>query len=335
MKHNRGKKRKIFLAGFLFALIVVLLFMAMKLQQQMNGKITDVGSSPHALQEQMVLTHNGQDYLLKKHIRTVLVLGTDKFISQQKMTDMDLFYNDMQADFQTLLVFDTEAKTCTPIQINRDTMCDVYWLSVNGKVGGTKHCQIALSHTYGSGKQDSCVNAKNTFSHLLFDAPVENYVAITMDAVGLLNDLVDGVTVSVPDDAVSYADPAFFKGNIVHLKGEQALRFVRARDTAVDDSNITRMARQKEFMEGFLRAAQKCSREQESFTLKAYEALESCMTTDLTVNGLDDLAQMLAEYEMLPLQTPTGELRGGEYFAEFYADGNSLWSIVEKAYCKE
>ena len=313
-------------------LIILLLVSALLLQKKADSDIVGAGTSEHALKKKDFLEYNGIKAPLKRHLKTLLIMGTDKFNPDQEDVS-DLFYNYQQADFQTVLVFDQDAKTCTPIQINRDTMCDVYWLSVNGKVGGTKFCQIALSHTYGSGKEDSCVNSRNTLSSLIFDAPIDHYISFTMDTVRVLNDLVGGVEVVVPDNAIAYADPDFTVGNRVLLLGDQALKFVRTRDTGLDASNIDRMAHQQAYLAGFLPAARECYAAQEDFTLRAYDALTPYMVTDMTINDLSEAAKMLSEYEILPIVSPKGELKLGTKFAEFYVDRNSLWDLVKAAYC--
>lgn len=325
------KKHIKLIVVILALLLISALWAGSILQRREDSKIVGAGTAEHAPQEKDFLEHDGKTYPLKQHIKTVLVMGTDKFNREEDVSG--LFYNYQQADFQAVLVFDRDEKTCTPIQINRDTMCDVPWLSVNGMVGGTKFCQIALSHTYGSGAEDSCVNSRNAISSLLSDAPVDRYISFTMDSVAVMNDLVGGVTVTVPDNAIAYADPEFAEGNRVLLQGERALTFVRTRDIGLDDSNVDRMAHQQAYLEGFMQAARETYAADADFTLKALDRLSPYMVTDLTVNELSETVQMLAEYEILPVATPKGELRLGTQYAEFYVDREALWELVRNAYC--
>ncbi|MDO5444468.1 MAG: LCP family protein [Eubacteriales bacterium] len=326
------KKSTKFIAGVVSVLLIlVLLGGSLLLQQREDGNIVGAGTSEHALQKKDSLEYNGKTYPLKRHIRTLLVMGTDKFNPEEDVSG--LFYNYQQADFQTVLIFDQDKKTCTPIQINRDTMCDVPWLSVNGKVGGTKFCQIALSHTYGSGAEDSCVNSRNAISSLMFDAPIDHYVSFSLDSIQIINDLVGGVTVTVPDNAIAYADPDFVEGNTVLLQGDKAMKFVRTRDKEVFGSNIDRMSHQRVYLGGFVQAARECYAEEDEFSLKAYDQLSPYMVTDLSLNDLNETVQMLVEYEILPIETPKGELKLGTQFAEYYIDYDSLWDLVKNAYC--
>ena len=66
--------------------------------------------------------YNGQEYVLKSNVETFLVMGLDKF---EGTASADSYNNDKQADFLMLLVFDDEAKKCSAIHINRDTMTDI------------------------------------------------------------------------------------------------------------------------------------------------------------------------------------------------------------------
>ena len=55
-------------------------------------------------------------------------------------------------------------------------MVEMPILGLGGKRAGTKVAQLALSHTYGSGLQDSCENVKETLAMLLGDSFVDYYI---------------------------------------------------------------------------------------------------------------------------------------------------------------
>ena len=108
--------------------------------------------------------------------------------------------------------------------------------------------QLALAHTYGSGGSDSSLNAVKAVSNLLGGVKIDHYMTLTMDAVGKINDLVGGVTLTIPEDYTSI-DPSFKKGATVTLKGEQAEKYVRYRDITETGSNEGRMERQTQFIQ--------------------------------------------------------------------------------------
>ena len=71
---------------------------------------------------QSVLTYNGTEYKLKEGVRTLLVLGLDKF---DEVDIVEGYSNDRQADFVMLLVIDDAEKKVSALHINRDTMADI------------------------------------------------------------------------------------------------------------------------------------------------------------------------------------------------------------------
>ena len=58
----------------------------------------------------------------------MLLLGVDKFEGETPKG----YINNQQADFLLLLVLDEENGTCTPIQLNRDTMTQIQVLGSPG-----------------------------------------------------------------------------------------------------------------------------------------------------------------------------------------------------------
>ena len=310
---------------------------AIVLQKKANAEvIPEAGSSANADRPLQHLSWEGKYCPVKRRISTLLVLGTDDIEGRYEKgpEDVTMFYNDVLSDLLLVLVFDEDAKTVTPLQINRDTMCDVFWLSVNGKVGGTVTEQIALAHTYGSGGQDSCENTSNTVSRLLFDAPIDHYISFTMDAVPLMNDLVGGVTLTLAEDAVEI-DPDYQAGTTITLKGKDALRFVRYRDTALLDSNLPRMNRQRLYLQSFLPAARASLAANSDLVIDAFKVLDPYLCMDMTVNDLSAYVERLAEYEILPVLTADGQYEMGENVAEFYVDKGELFACAVKAFCLE
>ena len=192
---------------------------------------------------------------MKSHLQTVLLIGTDSTEGYEEVTEgVKPFYNRHQADFLMLLVMDAEQNTAELLQLNRDTMTDVPWLDVLGKYGGTEYKQLCLAFNYGDGGTASCKNTVNAVSGLLFDAPIQGYIQIPMSAIPALNDLVGGVPVTMTED-LTMIDPAFVQGATVRLTGAQAEAFVRVRSALADDTNLSRMRRQREYLDSFRQRA--------------------------------------------------------------------------------
>ena len=326
-----GKKLSLLLCIVLLVALVVGAYLYSR--QVESETILNAGTVQNAAQKAVSLTYNGTEYPMKKHLQTVLLIGTDSTEQYQEKTEgVKNYYNYHQADFLMLLVLDNDGKTAEILQMNRDTMMDVPWLDVLGKVGGTEYKQLCLAFNYGDGGAASCKNTLNAVSSLLFDAPIDYYIQIPITAIPALNDLVGGVPVTIAED-MTRIDPDFVQGATVRLSGSQAEKYVRARKGLEDDTNISRMRRQREYLDSF----QKCARDKfnsdSEFALRLVEKLGSYMQSNMTGQQLSDLIEKLDTYHINPIRYPEGELIVGQKYYEFYVDQDSLWEIVKGAYC--
>lgn len=327
-------KMKKWMAALLVLVLAGLLGAAFWMTNQEEAPVENAGQAVHAPQKQVSLTYKEQEYPLKEHLQTVLLIGTDGTERYEKKEDLlQDYYNYAQADFLALLVLDTEAGTTEVIQLNRDTMTDVPWLDVIGNYGGTEFQQLCLAFNSGDGGRASCLNTVDAVSSLLFDAPIQHYIQIPMSAIPVLNDLVGGVPVEIPED-MTHLDPAFVKGTTVWLTGEQAEVFVRVRKNMPDDSNIARMSRQQIYLDGFRKQAQDAFDSDSEFVLKLVEKLGEYLQSDLTAQQLSEWMERLDKSLVSPIRTADGELVVGAEFYEFFVDEASLWEIVKQAYCK-
>ena len=271
--------------------------------------------------------YNGTAYARREDLETVLLLGVDKFEGETP----EGYVNNQQADFLLLLVMDKQHETCTPIQLNRDTMTQIQILGVTGEPAGTFTGQLALAHTYGSGEEDSCENTVLAVSHLLYGMEIDHYVSLTMDGVALLNDLVGGVTVEVLDD-FSGIDESLVQGETVTLQGQQALTYVRSRGGMEDSSNLHRMERQRQYLAALQQQLKAAVRQEDGFTLDALLQLNEYMVSDCTVDQLSDLGDSLAAYQVSDILTTPGDAQEGEEFMEFTVDEAALQQLVMEVF---
>ena len=327
------KKKKWMLALWAVAL-AALLGAAFWMNHREEVPVENAGQAVHALKEQVSLMYKEETYPLKEHLQTVLLIGTDSIeqYEEDKNTLQD-YYNYNQADFLILLVQDTEANTTEVILLNRDTMTDVPWLDVIGNYGGTEFQQLCLAFNSGDGGRASCLNTVDAVSSLLFDAPIQHYIQMPMSGISVLNNLVGGVPVQIPEN-LTRVDPAFVEGATVHPTGDQAEKFVRARKGLQDDTNLARMFRQQIYLEGFRKQAQEAFDADSEFALKLVEKMGEHIQSDLTAQQLSDFVQSLDRSQISPIRTADGELIAGTEYYEFFADEASLWEIVKRAYCQ-
>ncbi len=315
----------------ILAAVLVLLVGMLLLQRWENTQDAPVSSpGPSSAVEtdapvdgREITYYNGTAYAKREDLETVLLLGVDKFEGETP----EGYVNNQQTDFLLLLVMDKENETCTPIQLNRDTMTQIQILGVTGEPAGTFTGQLALAHTYGSGEEDSCENTVLAVENLLYGVGIDHYVSLTMDGVALLNDLVGGVTVEVLDD-FSGIDDSLVQGETVTLQGQQALTYVRSRGGLEDSSNLRRMERQRQYLSALQQQLKAAVQQEDGFTLDALLQLNEYMVSDCTVDQLSDLGDSLAAYQVSDILTTPGDAQEGEEYMEFTVDEAALQQLV-------
>ena len=266
---------------------------------------------------------DGVKYFPKQDIETFLIMGIDQ---DGPMTETAYAQTSAMADALMVLVFDKTKEQVDVVTLNRDTMAEIPALGVDGKSAGTTTAQLAVSYAYGNGIEKSAENTKKAVSDLLYGIEIDHYVALTMDAVKILNDAVGGVTVEVLDD-FSAVDPDITYGYYT-LYGDEALTFVRARKNIGEHLNINRMDRQAEYMECFYDALKTTLEENPEFAVDTYEELESYMVTDCSVTTMAAMLDRYNRYEMGEFIVPEGENREGEKYMEFYLEEEAFQQMV-------
>ena len=328
MERTKGTKALRVKIGVIVAVCISLAIVSFILLSQWEELS---GMFPEQTEGDMSLEHNGIKYVHKDNIETFLVIGLDKLGAPSSSGDS--YKNDMQADFLMLFVFDNDTKQCTAIHINRDTMAPVNILGVAGNKVDTAVMQIALSHTYGNGRDLSCHNTADAVSSVLMGIKINHYVSVTMDSVAVLNDLVGGVEVVVLDDFTS-VDETLVKGATVTLAGNQALTYIRERKNLDDSSNVSRMIRQRQYIAALNDAFEKCAEQNDQFTLEAITKLSDSIVSDRSVNQLEILAEKFRDYEFLGIKTIEGETQKGAQYVEFYPNEASLKELIISIFYK-
>ena len=269
--------------------------------------------------------YNGKTYVERTGITSLLLMGVDRTDLSPVQTG---YRSGGQADFLLLIVMDANEKKVNMLHINRDTMCTIYQLDAFGEVFAPLNGQICLAHAYGSGGRDSCRNQVRAVSELLYDVPIDHYASVTMDAVGIINDMVGGATVTVLDDLTAL-DKELVPGETVTLQGDQALTYVRARMGLADPTNLNRMKRQQQYLTALQQSFRATLAEDSDITRRVVMAVSETMVSDFTVNSLNDLADMAAAYTFNPIREIEGEaVYSEDRSPEFYADEDALYQMV-------
>ena len=326
-------KRRSYLKLIIAFICSILLFFAIYYGIQLVEKYLLNEDVPEALLTENSygnVEYNNKTYKPKTRLSSLLFIGIDDYSGETFDSEQD----DSLADFMTLFVFDDANKTYSMIQINRDTMMEFPVIGVLGDKAGKRYGQIALSYTYGDGLESSSRNTRDAVSELLYDVTIDSFITIKMDAVSILNDAVGGVEVEIKDD-FSKVDPTLVKGEKIVLNGEQALNFVRARGQVGNQSNLSRMERQKEYMASFADQFKSAYSADKSIITDALEDIEGYMITDCTATELADFAESVNNYEFSGIVSPKGESKVGDRYMEHFVDEEALEELVLSVFYEE
>ena len=258
-------------------------------------------------------------YFPRQDMTVVMVLGIDQYGPVEASGS---YNNRGAADVVMLLAFDEKNQVINVLHLNRDSMVEMPVLGLGGREAGTYYGQLALSHTYGQGLEDSCENTRKTVSDLLYGLQIDHYVALNMDAITLLNDAVGGVTVTVTED-FSSVDPTITTGSVT-LTGKQSLNFIRTRKDVGDQLNVSRMERQKEYINGFSAALREKQQGSSEFLMNVYAEIAPYMVTDCSVNTVNGMINRYSSYAIGEVVIPAGQNVAGEEYMEFYLDEEAL-----------
>lgn len=282
------------------------------------------------------LTADGVSYALKKNVESYLVLGVDadKVPAQGSVDGLG------QSDTILLYVVDNDAKKCTTLQINRDTMVEIDILGFNGKqTGRTVTQQICLAHSYGNGREASCENVVRAVSRLLGGLEIDGYASLRYPAIPALNDAVGGICVTIEDD-FSEADPTLVQGETVELTGQHALNFVRGRMSVGDGTNISRSRRQRAYLNAFSKRLREEVRGNSGIINDLYNLAKPYMVTDMSLGTISSIAAKGVGYANGGIVTLSGESRevvyqNGKTYTEHEVDTASISKTVLELYYTE
>ncbi len=323
--------------GLIIAAISAFLIMSAIGKNQMvineNAQITAPETTEEitSINDGKTLIYKGENYTLNENMTSILCMGIDK----NELQESQSYGGNGQADANFLMAVDTKSGKISVIGINRDTMVDVSVYSDGGSFSGKKKQQLCLAYANGDGAEVSCNNMLKSVSNIFYGIPINSYIAIDFNAVGLLNTAVGGVTVTPPDN-FNYYGISFQKGVPMHLYDEKtALGFVRYRNIKVLDSNITRMQRQKQYLQAFAKAAVTKTKQDITFPISLYKLCNGYNFNNLNISKITFLTSVVmgnrsnVDIEFLNVD---GTVTAGETNAEFTPDTDKLFELLLKVY---
>lgn len=285
--------------------------------------------------EEGQLFHEGEIWQYNEEIMTFLCLGVDarSGISKEKTIGKG-----GQADAVMLIVVNPHTKQIEIINVNRDSMVEVELYDTEGGYAGTKTLQIALQYAYGDGRIRSCELMEQAISDLFYGIPIHGYVALDMESIPTINDMVGGVDVVVLED-MTKCKTDWYEGASIHLTGEDALLYIREREfeSAELGTNLKRIERQKQYLAQFVNKLKEKTKADITFPLNLYGKVQKHMVTSFSLDEITYLASSLNGYDfsMENVSTIQGEMKMGEKNEEFYVDDEVLRKkIIETFYEK-
>lgn len=273
------------------------------------------------------ITYKGQNYTYNSDIRNILFLGVDK---KEAMQIQEYEGRGGQSDCIILLSLNTKEKTAFMLNISRDSMTDIDIYGANGDFIAAEQRQIALQYAYGDGEKKSCWLTKKAVANLLNDIPIHSYMALNIDGISTINDVLGGVKITVPED-YTFIDPAFVKGETLTLSGSQAERYVRYRDINELGSNNGRMVRQNQFLRALVSLLREKLSTDSAYVDALLNAGKPFMTTDLTVDEMKELTGYDLNEEFIKVP---GESRKGAEHDEYTVNYDMLNELLVKLFYK-
>ncbi len=278
--------------------------------------------------------YEGKVYDYNEDITTFLIMGIDK--DDETVTKMEEGTQGGQADALFLLVLNPHNQTVKIVGINRNSMTDVDIYDEYGRYQNTVVAQIATQHGFGNGLEESCNYQVKAVSNMFYQLPIHGYAAINMSAIPIINDQVGGVDVTVLEDLTKW-DKKLVKGAQVHLEGETAYAYLRARDMSKFASNDARLERQKQYITGFIKAARETASDNANAAVELFSAISSKMVTNITADEISYLAPYITGYsfDTDDLRMVKGETQKNGEFEEFYVDEEDLYRTIIEVFYEE
>ena len=269
-------------------------------------------------------------YIEKPALTTILLMGIDKTSNNQRYSARQ----GGQADFLMVFVIDHKNKTVYQLQIDRDTMTNVTVYGILGNKLGTSLMQICLSHGFGATIAENEQNTVNAVQNLLQGVTIDHYLSLNLESIGVLNDALGGVAVTLADDFTQY-DPQMAEGATITLNALQAEIFTRYRIEVGDGSNENRMIRQRTFMSAAGELFKERITDQNKFTGEFFDALNGTLTSNMSRGNLINEINAAYQYEVLPIEALPGDYRvSGDGFMEFYVQDDAAIQWILRVFCR-
>lgn len=315
IKLGKWKKKNIVI-GVVLALVVIGI---VYLIYQQFGKYHLLKDWVAGDERYLTVLYEDEEYRYQDDFINILCLGIDKEEPMDTRNDEDNSVGQSDAIF--LVSLNIKEDTIQLLSIPRDTIVDLEMYDGNGNYLGQRAGQITLQYAYADGQEKSADLVTQRVAELLNYIPIHGYAAINLESLLRINDVIDGVDITMDED-YTLLDPSFVEGATIHLEGEKLYQYIHGRDITVRGSSYTRINRLKQYMMAVYEKVKVELKEDMSFVVPLLTELEEDMIVSLTNDEmLYVLGEALAcEFSEENVYTLPGEPVRGEVYEEYYPD---------------
>lgn len=296
----------------------------------------NVPSDEQAEWQEGWVRYKGETYCYNSDIMTFLFMGIDRDgkNASEKETDGG------QADALFLLILDSREETIKILPINRSTMAQVVLYDEDGIGTNTMEAQICVQYGFGDGGQRSCEYQIEAVRKLLYEIPINGYIAVDMDIIPAVTNAVGGIELTVLEDVRNEKKEIILrKGEKAHLDGELAYWYVRDRDISEELSADSRLKRQRQFLTEFIYKIRYITGQDLTAPVKIFQEIIDRAVTDITVDEVVYLAATVRGYHFdagqiytIPGESISGEENEDSAFDEFHVDEDGLFELILKLF---
>lgn len=331
MRHNKK-----FAAAAALLCIVVLSaggFFLLYSQKEQSRLHVTAGNSVDMKGGYRTITWKDKEYQYNSLITTILYAGLD---STDPLKASETYSNKARADSVSVVILDKKKKKMSILALNRDTMTEIRRYTRTGEDMGTYVSHLGYAYSYGDGGEVSCEDLKEAVENLL-GISIDEYAVTNQSSITSINDLVGGVTLTVPNDDLAAMYPELKKGAVVTLDDSNVKDFLQHRDTAADFSNEGRIERQQAYVTAYVDLLKDRLASEPDQLWQEIGQMNDYLQTSITKNKYLSLARLLEKVSFTDADyyRPTGKDSAGELHDEFYVDEDALRQLVIDLFYEE